>query len=186
MATSGTPNNNKSTQKRFDIGSANSIEYRTVVPNNHSYKTRTKKLEVVSVGTAESITARTTDETTQRDTIYARYATAGDAITANGVFFMAKENCRIREVSLRHSGTSTSGTATLYKAASGTAINAGTAMQTVATDLSRAVDINRDITLIANTTFLRKGEVLGFVFGGTMTGLTGLVVSVLITRDNVF
>ncbi len=184
MATSGTPNNNKSTQKRFDIGSANSIEYITVVPNNHAYKTRTKKLEVVSVGTAESITARTTNEMTERDTIYARYATATDAITANGVFFMAKENCRIREVSLRHSGTSTSGTATLYKAASGTAIGAGTAM-TAATDLSRAVDINRDIALIANTTFLRKGEVLGFVFAGTMTSLTGLVVSVLITRDNV-
>ena len=185
MATSGTPNNNKSTQKRYDIGSANSIEYKTIIPNNHAYKTRTKRLEVVSVGTAESITARTTSEMTERDTIYAQYPTAGDAITANGVFFMAKENCRIREVSFRHSGNSTSGTATLYKAINGTAISGGTAMSNAA-DLTRNNDINRDITLLANTAFLKKGEVLGFVFAGTMTGLTGLVVSVLITRENVF
>ena len=184
MATSGTPNNNKSTQKRYDIGSANSIEYRTVVPNNHSYKTRTKKLEVVSVGTAESITARTTNEMTERDTIYAQYPTAGDAITANGIFFMAKENCRIREISLRFTTASTSGTATLYKAASGTAISAGTAI-TTAMSLSGTADTNVDGTFVANTAFIKKGEVLGFVFAGTMTSLTGLVVSVLITRENV-
>lgn len=185
MATSGKPNNNKSIQKRYDIGSANSIEYRTVVPNNHAYKTRTKRLEVVSVGTAESITNRTTNEMTERDTIYAQYPTAGDAINANGIFFMAKENCRIREISLRFNTASTNGLAILYKAPSGSAIVAGTAI-TDAMSLAGTANTNVNGTFIANTTFIKKGEVLGFVFDRTMTGLTGLVVSILITRDNVF
>lgn len=181
MTTSGTPNNNTSVQKAANITVANAGEYASPVQYNHAYKTRTKKLETVGVGTAESITARSTYQLTNVDTVVARFLTATEATTANGVFFIAKEDCKIAEVSLRFSTTSTSGTATLYKASSGTALGSGTAI-TNAVSIAGTANENVDGSLIANTISVAKGQALGIVFAGTVTNLVGLIVSVKITR----
>lgn len=181
MTTSGTPNNNKSVQKGAGVIIANAGEYASPVQYNHSYKTRTKRLEAVGVGTQESIIARSTYLLKESDNIVTKFLTATETTTANGVFFIATEDFKITEVSLRFSTTSTSGTATLYKANNGTALSSGTAI-TNSIPISGTANTNVSGTFVANTTNITKGQSLGIVFAGTVTNIVGLVISINITK----
>jgi hypothetical protein len=99
------------------------------------------------------------------------------ATTVTQALFIATIPCFLTAVALRIRVGSTSGTATLYKAPSGTAAASGTAL-TASIDLSTTptADTTINVPLIQGPGLaLNPGDSIAVVIGGTMTSGVGLL-----------
>lgn len=105
--------------------------------------------------------------------------------TAQAIF-TANRKVEVVSAVARFGVTSTSGTLNLLKASSATAISSGTAVLASTMSLSGTADTNVTGTLataIADRV-LTSGQTLGCNFAGTLTGLSGFVVTVVLKYIN--
>jgi hypothetical protein len=188
MSTSITTlNNNKSVFKGGgrDVGVANGIENQSITPtqpNNQFTTFRGPKQLKLSAGTTESFTTRAKQIDDDYETFLVKFPSASVASTDNGAIFIAEHDYVIDSVQARWGVASTSLTATLYKADSGTALSGGTAISS-AIDTSGAADTNTSATLVSESARgITEGQAVGIVFSGTATNLVGLVISVKARR----
>jgi hypothetical protein len=188
MSTSITTlNNNKSVFKGGgrDVGVANGIENQSITPtqpNNQFTTFRGPKQLKLSAGTTESFTARAKQIDDDYETFLVKFPLAADAVANNGAIFIAEHDYVIDSVQARWGAASTSLTATLYKADSGTALSGGTAISS-AIDTSGDADTNTSATLVSESARgITEGQAVGIVFSGTATNLVGLVISVKARR----
>lgn len=114
-----------------------------------------------------------------RDFILTRHIpNATDA--TNQALIVAPFDLQLVAVTTRHRVASTSGTMDLKKTASGTALSGGTSVLSATMSNAGAADTNLAGSLatgIGNTT-VPKGQALGLVFGGTLTNLVDLDVTI--------
>ena len=182
-----TLNNNKSVFKGSgrDVGVNNGIENQSVFntqPSNAFTTFRGPKQLKLSAGTTESFTARAKQIDDDYETFVVKFPLASDAVAANGAIFIAEHDYVIDSVKARWGAASTSLTATLYKANSGTALSDGIPISS-ALDTSPTVDTNNSATLVSESARgIREGQAVGIVFAGTATNLVGLVISITARR----
>ena len=102
----------------------------------------------------------------------------------NQIVFVAPFDCELDSVQSRHRTASTSGTMDVVRAASGTAVSAGTSLLTATMSLSGTADTNVSGSLSSSIggKTITKGQALGLVFGGTLTNLVDLDVTVLLRQ----
>lgn len=100
------------------------------------------------------------------------------------VLLIAPFDLKVVSIQSRHKTASTSGTMDLKKAASGTAIASGTSLLTATMSSAGAADTNVDGSLKNDIGDLDvpKGDALGFDFGGTLTGLVDLDITVTLRQ----
>jgi hypothetical protein len=183
----GTLNNNKSVFKggNRDVSAANNIENQGISPAqiNNSFTTfKGPKQLQVSAGTSEIFNARSMQIDDDNETFVVKYPLEADAVAGNGAIFIAEHDYVIDSVRARWGVASTSLTATLYKANSGTALSSGTAISS-AIDTSTAANTNASATLISESArIVNRNQTVGLVFSGTTTGLVGLVVTIKARR----
>jgi hypothetical protein len=182
-----TLNNNKSIFKGSgrDVGINNGIENQSVFntqPRNPFTTFRGPKQLKLSAGTSESFTPRAKQIDDDYETFLVKFPLATDAVAANGAIFIAEHDYVIDSVKARWGAASTSLTATLYKAGSGTALSDGTAISS-AIDTSTTADTNNSATLVSESVRgIQEGQAVGIVFTGTATNLVGLVISIKARR----
>lgn len=114
-----------------------------------------------------------------RDFLLTRHVpNATDA--TNQLILTAPFDLQIVGIIARHRVASTSGTLDLKKAASATALSAGSSLLTAVMSLAGAADTNLAGSLITaiNGLIVPKGQSVGLVFGGTLTNLADLDVTV--------
>lgn len=102
----------------------------------------------------------------------------------NQIVFIAPWDCELVSVQARHRVASSSGTMDVVRADSGTAISAGTSLLTGTMSSAGAADTNVSgvpSNNIAGKT-ITKGQALGLLFGGTLTNLADLDVTVLLRQ----
>lgn len=183
----GTLNNNRSIFKggNRDLAAANGVDNFGITPTqiNNSFTTfKGPKQLQLSAGTTEVFTARAMQIDDSDDVFVVKYDVASDAVAANGGIFIAEHDYVIDSVRARWGTASTSLTATLYKANSGTALSGGTAISSTI-DTSTTADTNASATLLSeDARKVSRGQAVGLVFSGTATNLVGLVVSVKARR----
>lgn len=107
------------------------------------------------------------------------------AASVDGVYFIAPRKMIVKSIIGRPTVAGTDGsavTATIKKAASGTAITAGTALHSSTFNLKGTADTNQTLTLstTAGALEIPAGTAIGIDFTGTLTSATG-VVSVAFT-----
>ena len=106
-----------------------------------------------------------------------------DAASANfytGTFWTAPAKCVVDSVVARWDTNSSSGTVTVHKVPSGTAIDSGTALlsSTISTASGAATNATGTLSSTASTLELAAGDSLQLVDSGTLTSLANLQVSV--------
>jgi hypothetical protein len=106
------------------------------------------------------------------------------ATSVDKVFFVATRPYRVKAISARPTVAGTDGsavTATIRKAASGTAIASGTALHSGSIDLKGSANTVQDLALSATATDLdiADGDCVGIDFTGTLTSATGVVTVTL-------
>lgn len=111
-----------------------------------------------------------------------------DAVGAvDRALFIADTDFELLSVQYQFVTASTSGTLTLRSCSSGTAVGSGTAMLASTLDLSAAKTANTPYTgTLAVGQAARKipkGYALGLDFGGTVTNLVGLCVTIVLQRQ---
>jgi hypothetical protein len=115
-----------------------------------------------------------------RDSINIHLPLNGDLVDSH--VFVATRPCEVIAVRETHGATSTSGTLQIRKSTGTQAPTAGAAVLASALDLSAAVAANTSTAGTLSTTAadlkLAAGDKLSFDFGGTLTGGTGVVVTV--------
>lgn len=102
----------------------------------------------------------------------------------NQVVLIAPYDLKVVSIRARHRVASTSGTMDLVKAASGTALSAGTSLLSATMSNAGAADTNVAGSLktgIAETT-VPKDSALGLVFAGTLTNLLDLDVTLIVRQ----
>ena len=188
MSTSITTlNNNKSIFKGSgrDVGINNGIEHVSVFntqPSNPFTTFRGPKQLKLSAGTTESFTPRAKQIDDDYETFVVKFPLATDAVAGNGAIFIAEHDYIIDSVKARWGVASTSLTATLYKADSGTALSDGTAISS-AIDTSTTANTNNSATLVSESARgIKENQAVGIVFAGTATNLVGLVISIKARR----
>lgn len=84
------------------------------------------------------------------------------------------------KIEYRFTTGSTSGTAAIYKAPSGTALASGTPLHGTAMDISTGAtaDTNISVVLTPSALSISAGDAIGVVWGGTLTSLVGLVICI--------
>ena len=99
----------------------------------------------------------------------------------NQVLLIAPFELDVVSIQARHKTASTSGTADLVKASSGTALSAGTTLLSATMSNSGTADTNVDGSLLTTIGGKRvtKGQALGLVFAGTLTNLVDLDITVV-------
>ena len=98
----------------------------------------------------------------------------------NQVLLIAPFDMKLVSVSSRHRVASTSGTLDIVKAASATALSAGTSLLDSTMSLSGTADttVNADLKDgDVGETIIPKGSALGLVFAGTLTNLADLDIT---------
>lgn len=104
----------------------------------------------------------------------------GEALSIDQVFFVAHRAYKVKAITVRPlvAGTDAGAvTAEIRKAASGTAINAGTILHTGTADLKGTINTNQALTLTATAAdlLLAAGDALGIDVTGVQTAARGLV-----------
>lgn len=102
----------------------------------------------------------------------------------NQILIIAPFDLKLISVQTRHRTASTSGTMDVVKAASGTAISAGTSLLTATMSNAGAADTNVSGSLKTGIGDLHvpKGTALGLLFAGTLTNLVDLDVTVVLRQ----
>ena len=106
-----------------------------------------------------------------------------DAASANfyaNSFWTAPAKCVIDSVEVRYETASSSGTVTVHKVPSGTAVDSGTALlaSTISTAATAATKYAGTLATTTSTLELAAGDSLQLVDSGTLTSLVGLQVTV--------
>lgn len=106
------------------------------------------------------------------------------ATSVDKVSFVATRSYIVKAITLRPTIAGTDGSAvtvTIKKAASGTAITAGTALHSGTGDLKGTADTVQNLTLstTASDLLIPAGTAIGLDFGGTLTAATGVVAVAL-------
>ena len=106
----------------------------------------------------------------------------------NQVVFTAPYDCEIVSVQARHRVASTSGTMDVVKAASAVAVASGTSLLTATMSSAGTADTNVSGTLVSTIggKAIPKGQSLGLIFGGTLTNLLDLDVTVVVRQTKRF
>lgn len=102
----------------------------------------------------------------------------------NQVALIAPYDLKIVSVQARHRTASTSGTMDVVKAASGTALSAGTTLLTATMSNAGTADTNVSGSLVTTINGLNvsKGSAIGLVFAGTLTNLVDLDITILVRQ----
>lgn len=108
---------------------------------------------------------------------------ATDAV--NQVACIAPFNCKLVAVQARHKTASTSGTMDVVKAASGTAVSAGTTLLTATMSNAGTADTNVNGSVLATIGGSRilKGTAIGLKFAGTLTNLVNLDITIILRQQ---
>jgi len=95
------------------------------------------------------------------------------------IAFIAPFDCKLVAVEARWQTASSSGTLAIEKVPDGTAVGSGTDLLTATMDLSATADtkITGAISRAAGVNYIRKGQGVSFDFGGTVTNLVDLLVT---------
>jgi len=106
-----------------------------------------------------------------------------DAASANyyaEVFWIAPDKCVVDSVEARWETASSSGTVTVHKVPSGTAVDSGTALLSATISTAGVADTKTVgiLSTTKSTLELAAGDGLQLVDGGTLTSLVGLNVTV--------
>lgn len=96
------------------------------------------------------------------------------------LFLIAPFDMKVVSITARHRVASTSGTMDLVKAADGTALSGGTSLltATMSNAGTAATKVTGSLVTTINGTVIPKDSALGLVFGGTLTNLLDLDVTV--------
>ena len=186
------PNNNKSVLKHGGrVGDplvSNPVEQIGIFQTQPSKAFTTfrgpKKLQVASVvGASDVIAARLTMIDDNYEIFHHKFNAESECKTANGGLFIAEHDYWIDSIKFRQNTINASAlTATLYKANSGTAFSAGTAI-TATMDLAAAANTVATGAIISETAkYVSKGQSLGLVFGGTADQASGVIFSIKARR----
>src|SRR3989304_7194667 len=99
----------------------------------------------------------------------------------NQVVFIAPFDCELVRVESRHRVASTSGTMDVVVAANGIAVASGTSLLTGTIDLAATADTKIRGT-VAGANGIPTGQVIGLLFGGTLTNLLDLDVTIILRQ----
>ena len=189
MSTSGSSSNNNSFVRGVGslLSKGTKILVSSVTPKNLALganQTRTPKLIRPTAGTTEVFSVRSTTMEDDHEVYNFRFGVAGDCVDT--CVFIARYEYVISSFTVRYAVASTSGTVTLDVVDSGEAPSAGTSALSTTVSLSSTADTNISGTLSTTQTdrLLSAGQSLALNFGGTMTSIIGLVVSVSLRRVN--
>jgi hypothetical protein len=100
------------------------------------------------------------------------------ATSANSLAFVAPRSLVIQAITARVETAGTDAgavTAVVNKAASGTALTAGTALHSGTINLKGTAATNQSLTLASGAVALNAGDAIGIVYTGTMTAAVGVV-----------
>jgi hypothetical protein len=186
------PTNNKSVLKHAgrvgDPSVGNSIEQIGIFQTQPSKAFTTfrgpKKLQVASVaGSSDVIAARPTMIDDNYEIFHHKFNAETECKTNNGGLFIAEHDYWVNSIKFRQNTINVAAlTATLYKANSGTAFSAGTAI-TATMDLAAAANTVATGAIISETAkYVSKGQSLGLVFTGTPDQASGVVFSIKARR----
>lgn len=103
--------------------------------------------------------------------------------------FTADADCEILSATERHETLGTDGgavTADIKAAASGTSINGGTSLLASTFNLKSVINTTQSRSIAAGTLAANRvilaGQCVGIDFGGTMTSVTGVCITVVLRR----
>ena len=186
------PNNNKSILKHGgrvgDLGIANQVNDIGIFQTQPSKAFTTfrgpKKLQVSSTpGIGDTIATRPTMIDDNYDIFTNKFNSESECKTNNGGLFIAEHDYWIDSIKFRQNTVNAGAlTAVLYKANSGTAFSAGTAI-TASMDLTTAAHTVATGAILSDTArYIAKGQSVGLVFTGTATEASGVVFSIKARR----
>lgn len=100
------------------------------------------------------------------------------------LLFIAPFECKVVSITARHRVPSTSGTMDLVKAADGTALSGGTSLltATMSNAGTAATKVTGSLVTTIGGTTIPKDTALGFVFGGTLTNLADLDITLVLRQ----
>ena len=187
MSITGTPSNNSSTIR--GVGNStklgNDINQDTGTPQQPSFTTfRNPKLNRPVVGTDESFRARAT--MIEDDNEVYTFSIPVDTLAVNQYLMVSQYEYAVDDISIRFTNQSAAASdISVVKVSSGSAISSGTLLIASARSLADSADTNDNISLSLSSDANRKiakGEALALKFGGTVTGVAGLSVTISLRR----
>ena len=101
------------------------------------------------------------------------------------IFCIAPFDCHLVSVEARFGVTSTSGTLAVEKVPDGTAVGSGTDLLTATMALDGTADevVTGALSTAIGVNRIAKGEGISLDFGGTLTNLVDLVVTVILRQE---
>lgn len=186
------PTNNKSVLKHGgrvgDPSVSNPIEQIGISQTQPSRAFTTfrgpKKLQVSSTaGLGDTIATRAMMIDDNYEIFHNKFNAETECKTGNGGLFIAEHDYWIDSIKFRQSSQNVGSlTATLYKANSGTAFTAGTAI-TSAMDLTGSAHTVATGVILSDTArYIAKGQTVGLAFTGTPDQASGVIFSIKARR----
>jgi len=187
MSISGTPSNNSSTIRGVGNSSklGNDIKQDTATPQQPSFsKFRNPKLSRPVVGSDEAFTARQT--MIEDDNEIYTFSIPVDTLAVDQYLMVCQYEYAVDDISIRFTTQSAAASdVSVVKVSSGSAISSGTLLISSARTLDDSADVNDNISLSLSSEANRKiakGQALALKFGGTVTGVAGLSVTISLRR----
>lgn len=187
MSIQGTQTSTYSFQKggglQVDLG--NTIKSNTAVPQNLSLGQSVPRIpELVKpvTGTNEVFSARATQIESDAETYTYQFAAAANCVDSH--VLVAKYNYIFDSVTVKFVTASDSGTLNVRVCDDGEAVGSGTSV--LDSTISLAGTTNTNVAGVLTTTqanrFIKPGQSIAFDFGGTVTNIVGLTITMTLRR----
>jgi len=187
MSIQGTQTSTYSFQKGggLQVDLANTIKANTPVPQNLSLGQFVPRLpEIVSpvTGTNEVFSARATQIENDAETYTYQFAAAGNCVDSH--VLVAKYNYIFDSATVKFVTASDSGTLNIRVCDDGEAVSAGTSVLNSAISLAGSANTNASgaLTTTQANRFIKPGQSIAFDFGGTVTNIVGLTITMTLRR----